>query len=453
MIKRLTKEQKDKFPYYVDKWTKIGLSTEPVNKELAEDAINQCYEIAKLERPKIIWVKSPIAIYLVIGILSRTDQQSGDSVMDSVMDSVRASVSASVRTSVMDSVWDSVRASVMDSVRASVSASVRTSVMDSVWDSVWASVRASIWGSVRSSVRDSVWDSVWNSIGASVWNSIGASVRDSVRASVSASVRTSVMDSVWDSVRASVRASVRDSVWDSVRASVRASVRDSVWDSVRASVYGSHESSWLSFYDYFRDHFPNIAPFKKLDGLMNLSKSCGWIYPGKNICIASERHSILNRDEEGRLHSLTEPAVGYPDGWNIYAVHGVRVPEYIIMNPESITIDKIKEENNAEIRRIMVDKIGFQRYIEESGLKSIHKDEYGELYKSELEDDEPLVVVKVINSTAEPDGTFKEYFLRVPPNEDKDPFKIIKGDTIRARQAIAWTFKKQEFEYCPSIET
>jgi len=39
----------------------------------------------------------------------------------------------------------------------------------------------------------------------------------------------------------------------------------------------------------------------------------------------------------------------------------------------------------------------------------------GELYFAEVPGDEPLVMVKVMNSTLEPDGSPKPYFLRVHP--------------------------------------
>jgi hypothetical protein len=50
-------------------------------------------------------------------------------------------------------------------------------------------------------------------------------------------------------------------------------------------------------------------------------------------------------------------------------------------------------------------------------------------------------MVRVKNSTPEPDGTYKEYFLRVPP-------------TIKtAREAVAWTFEMDENEYKPKFES
>jgi hypothetical protein len=58
-----------------------------------------------------------------------------------------------------------------------------------------------------------------------------------------------------------------------------------------------------------------------------------------------------------------------------------------------------------------------------------------------LSDDEPIVMVKLWNSTPEPDGSIKIYWLRVPPG--------IKT----AREAVAWSFGKEEIEYQPLQET
>ena len=38
------------------------------------------------------------------------------------------------------------------------------------------------------------------------------------------------------------------------------------------------------------------------------------------------------------------------------------------------------------------------------------------LYRQELDDDEPIVMLDMLNSTPEPDGTTKRYMIRVDPN-------------------------------------
>jgi hypothetical protein len=63
------------------------------------------------------------------------------------------------------------------------------------------------------------------------------------------------------------------------------------------------------------------------------------------------------------------------------------------------------------------------------------------LFRKELAGDEPLVMVKVVNATPEADGSFKDYFLRVPPTVQT------------AREAVAWTFGKAADDYGPVKES
>ena len=405
-ILSLTEKQKEQLSVYREKWIKIGLSTEPANREKAEIAIKEMYRLSGLKDPeKIVWCGSPLsqgltrAIILNKKLIKDIGKQVSvwSSVADSVRDSVWSSVADSVRSSVGDSVEDSVRSSVEDSVRSSVE--------DSVWSSVW------------SSVADSVRSSVWSSVGDSVWSS----------------VRSSVGDSVGDSVWSSVRSLVRDSVADSVRSSVE----DSVW----YSGYGQHDANWLAFYDFFKNECGLVEETKKLNGLIEQAKNAGWYLPHEKICWVSERHNLLKLDDEGRLHSLNSPALSYPDGWSIYAIHGVRVPEYIIQRPNEITVDLIEKENNQEIKRVMIDKYGQDRYMQDCGAQLIQSDDCGELYVKPIANDETMTMVKVLNSTPEPDGTVKIYWLRVPPN------------TPTAKAGIAWTFGMDEKEYEPMIES
>ena len=89
----------------------------------------------------------------------------------------------------------------------------------------------------------------------------------------------------------------------------------------------------------------------------------------------------------------------------------------------------------------MIERYGHDRYLTDSGATLIHKDGFGELYRKNIAgDDEPFCMVRVINSTPEPDGTSKIYFLQVPPS------------CVTAKEAVGWTFGI-EGNYNPIIET
>ena len=106
-----------------------------------------------------------------------------------------------------------------------------------------------------------------------------------------------------------------------------------------------------------------------------------------------------------------------------------------------VTADTIRSERNAELRRIMLEHYGNERYLVDSGAQPVQQDEAGKLWLIMLPGDEPLTMVEVVNATAEPDGTFRTYWLRVPPG------------TRTAKSAVAWSFGLTEEEYEPQIQT
>jgi hypothetical protein len=117
------------------------------------------------------------------------------------------------------------------------------------------------------------------------------------------------------------------------------------------------------------------------------------------------------------------------------------VPKWIVEQPQKITVENIDAEKNVEIRRIMLTRFGEARYLERNHAQLVGEDEYGKLYRRELEGDEPLVMVRVENGTPELDGTRKSYWLRVPPN------------ITTAQEAVAWTFDTKAKDYQPQVQT
>ena len=175
----------------------------------------------------------------------------------------------------------------------------------------------------------------------------------------------------------------------------------------------------------------------KLSWWLDLSKSCGWWQPYRGIVFVCERPSVQATDERGRLHSAVGPAIRCRDGWEVYAWHNVRVSEQIIMRPESLTSEQILNEANAEVRRVMIERLGLDRFLTRAKAQPIHSDDSRALYKIDVKNEEPIVAVKV-----QCPSTGQIYFLRVPPQID------------RCDKAVAWTFGFEKVrDYNPLVET
>ncbi len=164
--------------------------------------------------------------------------------------------------------------------------------------------------------------------------------------------------------------------------------------------------------------------------------------------IAVPRPSILIEDD--RLHCATGPAVSWPDGARYWFWRGVQVPGLVVERPSEITVGMIDRESNVEVRRVMIEQFaggkdrggGPGAFLHASGAKRLDHDErFGTLWRREIVDDEPLVMVEVVNSSPEPDGSWRRYWLRVPP------------DVCTAHEAVAWSFGASIDEYRPMVET
>lgn len=161
----------------------------------------------------------------------------------------------------------------------------------------------------------------------------------------------------------------------------------------------------------------------------------------ERIVFVCHKPVSVRTNSEGNLHNATGPALEFADGLSTYCWEGVMVPRQVIEHPERINVADIEAAENAEVRRVMIERYGIDRFILDSGAEVVSRDEFGTLYRKQMPGDEPLQMVQVLNSTEEPDGSHRSYFLRVPPTVSS------------AREAVAWTFAFDSEQYCPGIET
>ena len=167
---------------------------------------------------------------------------------------------------------------------------------------------------------------------------------------------------VGDQVRAQVRAQVEAQVW--------AQVGDQVRAQVGAQVYGAHDANWLGFYNFFSE--TDTCDTSKLNGLWEIAQSCGWWHPMQGAVIFQHRHDAVHLID-GQLHNDLGPSVHYRDGLSVWSIRGVRVDEQIVMKPETQTIKQINGESNAEIKRIRIERYGWENYLRKTDARVLEE--------------------------------------------------------------------------------
>jgi hypothetical protein len=215
--------------------------------------------------------------------------------------------------------------------------------------------------------------------------------------------------------------------------------------------------TWVSFFKYFeRIGVLQNELFKNYSDLFIEANLYEWAKL-EDRAVICRKPKYIKRDEQGRLNSTNSPAVEWVNGDKHYFAKGIEIPESWI--EEKVTLDDIKKANNAELRRIAIELYGYKEYVIDIGAKKIASDEWGDLYRVELEDDEPIVMVSVMNSTCEPykamgleqrqefrstelvnrEAWFKRYLLRVPP-ATKTPL-----------EGLAWSHNLSPEEYSKNL--
>lgn len=143
-----------------------------------------------------------------------------------------------------------------------------------------------------------------------------------------------------------------------------------------SAIFGNGNAYWV-LYLKFGEHIGvkyDEANLRLLNIWDSLIRKCGWFYPFKNLCVVCDRPQVCLFDDNRELHCDNGPAIEFASGFKMYSLHGVEVPEFVVMNPESITMDHIEKEGNAEIRRIMIDRMGVSKYLEECKAELVDGD-------------------------------------------------------------------------------
>lgn len=362
-------------------WREVATATGPADRAAAEHGVRLAYRLAGLPEPdRIVWAGSPHEGAAVVA-------------------------------------------------RLTVEGATGRSVRDEVRTRPWAAARERAF----ERLGPAGWAERWGLTGAQLWDTtVGLTGR----------IRTGVVEASTGAPGdedAGEAGGVRE---DERQQAVRLVLLD--------AVLGQHDAPWLAAFDGQdgggdradgNGLVGNGRDGSGLDGIAAVARTAGWWWPYEKVAVVSERPVELHRDEAGRLHRGDGPALAFPDGFALYAWHGMPVPAEFLTGLATLTPQRIREEENAELRRVMLEHYGYDRYLEESDAKPVHRDESGVLWRIELEGDEPLVMVEVVNSTPEPDGVHRTYWLRVPPR------------TRTAKEGVAWTFGLEEADYVPQRQT
>lgn len=110
MIEKLTEEQEDQLPIYRDKWLKIGLCTEPIDREAAVDVVNRlCTVLLEKSAPqRVFFEKSPYHAWLLtarLGVIEDLMEANAGQTFEEAEKEVAKSHEKAVEANIRNFIW------------------------------------------------------------------------------------------------------------------------------------------------------------------------------------------------------------------------------------------------------------------------------------------------------------------------------------------------------------
>jgi len=122
-----------------------------------------------------------------------------------------------------------------------------------------------------------------------------------------------------------------------------------------------YDSGWTAFYDYFERIGVKYEEEWGFSGWKEFILDSGVFATvmREGTAYISVKPILVMRNDAGDLHCENGPAIAWRDGYEEYFLNGVAVSKDLVMTPpEKIDAHTIIKEQNAEVRREIVRKVG-----------------------------------------------------------------------------------------------
>ena len=202
--------------------------------------------------------------------------------------------------------------------------------------------------------------------------------------------------------------------------------------------WGAQESYWISFYLFCAEI--GVEYEQKDSEVLNLwaeiAQSCTWFYPFENKCLICERPIEIHMNEKEVLHKDGGASVKFKDGFSVFSLNGIRVPEYIALaSGNELDPLKVLGETNVDIRREGLKKIPLEKIISATNAKKL--DEWKDtrpwcdytLYDMDLKDGKVRRVLRMKN----------------PSLENTYHMERVQDDCETVKQALGWRNGQEDY--------
>lgn len=414
---KLTPEQEELIPVYRQKWREVTFSCEPISHNRAKEAIKEAYATMGKAEPEILFFSSPKALAEMMG--QESPQRLARQLGTPWPISLQASLCDRIETGLEKKLWQELQEHFFDQPllmwRLGFQSSATLEYVN-MWGEMWEE-----WGKERELIA---------------WELYQASLRKQVSELPGGDLFLEMGDFFWKEVGEPISQELEEIFWKPLMNLEPIRLWEEEW---KPGIIGALnladlavKTGWNAIRDLSTN--PELIDFcinvlncpydrQEWNSFQALVRECGSFMLFEKSCIICDRPTKLLFDEEERFHAEAEPAIEFSDGYHLYYFHGTSLPErYGRLHPHQWQSRWLLSEPNAEIRRLLIQEIGYARLCQE--LQAVSLDTWREYELLKIEEEVDVEPIHLLKMTCPSTGSI--HALRVPP------------DLTSAREAIRW---------------
>jgi hypothetical protein len=149
---------------------------------------------------------------------------------------------------------------------------------------------------------------------------------------------------------------------------------------------GNVAAGYCAFYDFIIENImpPDNETLAMWYTFRSFVENLHYIWTFPDLVVCSQRPVRL-LSKNNNLHCDGDAAVKYADGFSLYFLNGVSVPDWLAVTPRhKLDVHKFATLQNVEIRREFVRKVGAEKLLIDLGSKLIDKQGDYELHCIQL---------------------------------------------------------------------
>jgi hypothetical protein len=425
---RLNTEQEALIPAFQDKWRYVALSLKPINPSKVTAAIQQVYAAMGKKSPAISFFPSPKA--LKIEVLNQPTQQLAEKLgAPLLMMPLSLELLGEIQGQLSPELWQDLQRQWQLSEQ---SLPLIFQPMTAILQQLGSELSPKNWETLRD-----LQECLRSELITYFWQQQQNQIREQVIKQPGGELLIQWGDNFWSQIaeplwKTFAEPALKEIANQSLIQEIEQEIKEQIipWLEIIDGIGFGYsvlrpniDISYIAQIDYCISVLKCQHDRQKWQALQALAQDCAWVFMFEKTCIVCDQPSQLLFDTENRLHGEGEPAIQFPDGYQLYAYQNVILPEkYGQLHPHQWQSRWLLTETNAEIRRVLIQGIGYGRLCLELG--AIELDSWREYTLLRIESDVDLEPIYLLKMTCPSTGHI--HALRVPPT------------TTSAREAIRW---------------